>query len=264
MCLILFAVNPDDRYQLVVAANRDELYARPSMAADYWPQAPNILAGRDEDMGGTWLGVNRRGWFAAVTNFRETLASPAPPRSRGELPQHYLAQSPDSKTWLNTISQQGDQYKGFNLITADHEHCYYYGNRAGEPRQLEDGYYGLSNQLLDCDWPKVIDGRARLKSAIFNSPERISPERINSPELVDSPEHTNQPLTEALFQILMDQGDGREFSNSFIASDVYGTRAASVVLIEKNGKVVFEERCFNADGEAAGSRQFRFTRTDDF
>ncbi len=247
MCLILFATNPTSRYRLVVAANRDELYARPTQVAQFWESDLNILAGRDENMGGTWLGVNRRSCFSAVTNFSEEPAVPLPPRSRGDLPTAYLQSQQTPEDYLSTVSERGNDYKGFNLIVADGQACHYYGNRAGQARRLKDGYYGLSNQLLDCNWPKVIDGRAKLKQLLSN---------LSSAKDTD--------LVESLFGILLGRGDNREFSNSFISSDTYGTRAATVVLIEKNGDVYLEERNFGEEGNPLQANQFRLKSSGGF
>ena len=245
MCLILFAVNPNDRYRLIVAANRDEFYSRPTRAAGYWNDHPDVLAGRDREMGGTWLGVNRSGRFSAVTNFGEQPPDPIPPRSRGELPANFLINNPEPETYLEQIASRGREYRGFNLIVADDRGCRYYGNRAGHPKPLTRGCYGLSNRLLDCDWPKVVDGRQRLAS------------------LVQSFDHASDDLMEALFGLLMHTGDDREFSNSFIAADTYGTRAATVVMIEQGGNVHFEERNFGENGTPLDSNRFRFRCNDD-
>ncbi len=240
MCLILFAINPSSRYRLVVAANRDELFARPTRQASFWEDHPSVLAGIDENMGGTWLGVNRQGDFAAVTNFREEPPHPIPPRSRGDLPSHFLVNRPEPEDYLQGVSAAGHEYRGFNLIVANEAACHYYGNRGGSPRKLEDGYYGLSNQLLDCDWPKVIEGRERLKS-------------------IDFEKDFGQPdITDTLFDLLANDGDEREFSNSFIRGDTYGTRAASVVMVSTSGEVIFEERNFGEHAEPLGSDRFQF------
>jgi uncharacterized protein with NRDE domain len=240
MCLILFAINPDDRFSLVVAANRDELYGRPATPARFWSDTPDLLAGRDVEMGGTWLGITRDGQFAAVTNFRLDPDNPIlpvldPPRSRGELPYQYLSGSYGPQEFVNQIKTHGDEYRGFNLLLRSRDEFYYYGNRAGEPKKLNDGYYGLSNQLLDCDWPKVIQGRARLAS-IFD---------------------TQTDPMEEMFGLLNHNGDGVEFSNSFISSETYGTRAATVVLVGTDGSIRFEERSFGVGGEPLGTESFR-------
>ena len=133
-------------------------------------------------------------------------------------------------------SSRGNAYKGFNLIVANQDNCSYYGNRAGNPRELGKGYYGLSNQILDCDWPKVFDGRAKLTEIVsaFDDPR------------------------EALFNLLLEQGDDRKFSTSFIAADTYGTRATSVVLIGTDGNLLFEERNFGVNGIPLASNRFQF------
>ncbi len=243
MCLILLALNPNDRFRLVVAANRDEYYARPTRAAAFWPRDPSLLAGMDEKMGGSWLGVSRTGRFAAVTNFREEPRNPAPPRSRGDLPRVFLQSEATPGNYVDAVSNQGDEYRGFNLIAADREACYYHGNRNGRPRRLDDGCYGLSNQLLDCDWPKVIAGRQRLRALLEDNGA--------------------EDLAGELFRMLLHKGDGSEFSNSFIASDTYGTRAATVVLIERDGGLYFEERNFGKYGEPMATNRFTFNCNDD-
>jgi uncharacterized protein with NRDE domain len=191
-------------------------------------------------MGGTWLGVNKNGAFAAVTNFMETPLDTLPSRSRGDLPTGFLANDPDPKSYLDKVSSRGQAYKGFNLIVANEENCGYYGNRAGAPRELGEGYYGLSNQILNCDWPKVIDGRASLREII---------------SVFDDP-------CEALFSLLLNQGDDRKLSSSFIAADTYGTRASTVVLIGTDGEVVLEERNFGAHGNPLERNRFQFNCDD--
>ncbi|MBO6658141.1 MAG: NRDE family protein [Pseudomonadales bacterium] len=237
MCLILFAVNPNAQHRLVIAANRDELYARPTTDADFWGESPGVLAGRDQQMGGTWLGVNRRGCFAAVTNFKEDPPDPIPPRSRGELPADFLRHKADPHQYVMGVAENAHAYRGFNLIVADSTACWYYGNRAGTPRRLDTGTYGLSNQVLDCDWPKVIEGRQRLTDLLEEQPEPNT-------------------LIEGLFGLLLHSGDARAFSNSFIKANVYGTRAATVVTIDHNGDVYFEERNFAENGIGLGSNSY--------
>lgn len=237
MCLILFAINPDTNHRLVVAANRDELFARPTRPAGFWDSNPDVLAGTDLNMGGTWLGVNRAGAFAAVTNFREEPPDPLPPRSRGDLPRDFLINHPHPAEYVRQVNEIGTAYRGFNLIVADDSGCHYVSNRSAQPRELAPGFYGLSNQLLDCDWPKVIEGRRRLTAMDFGA----------------------ESLPEQLFSLLTDDGDNREFSNSFIRGDTYGTRAATVVLISNRGEVYFEERNFDENAQSLETNQYRFT-----
>ena len=235
MCLILFSLNPNDQFNLVLAANRDEQYGRPSSAADFWDDHPNVLAGRDLSAGGTWLGVTRNGRFAAVTNFREDPPYPIPPKSRGELTANFLTGNDSPHHYLSQIAQFGDKYRGFNLVVGDgNEYCYL-SNREGIVRHLTSGCYGLSNQLLDCDWPKVIQGRNRLST--------LTAEQMNSKNL---------------YSLILDDGDERAFSQSFIRSERYGTTASTVLSFSQSGNVTFEERTFGMLGKPKGAKTYTF------
>lgn len=223
MCLILFAVQPNDQQHLVVAANRDEQHSRETARADYWQDHPNILAGRDLVAGGTWLGVTTGGRFAAVTNFAEPIPEPVPPRSRGELTANFLIGDEDCVTYLERVQKQRLEYRGFNLLISDGKSVYYYSNRSNNITELQAGHYGLSNQLLDCDWPKVNAGREQLK------------ERLESG-------------SESLFKLLACRGDGSPHSAHFILGDTYGTSVSTVVEMTAS-ETRFEERAFNPKGE---------------
>lgn len=236
MCLILIAIRPDEDHQLVIAANRDEQYARPAEQADWWSDYPHVLGGRDRQAGGTWLGVTSAGRFAAVTNFREDPPDPLPPRSRGELTANFLKHNEPAEAYLRRIHESANLYRGFNLIVGDEEGYFYYSNREGEIRELRAGFYGLSNQLLDCDWAKVVRGRRQLSR-------------------LDASGFPQQKL----FDILFCKGDGTPFSQSFIATESYGTSASTVLKINTHGRVYFEERNFGPRGEGGAIRQFEFT-----
>ena len=235
MCLILFSISPDPRHRLVVAANRDEFYARPTERPAFWDDAPHILGGRDLQAGGTWLGVTSSGRFAAVTNFRETPSNPLPPRSRGALTADFLRSNESCASYLARIAPISAEFRGFNLLIDDGRHIYYYSNRQPRGRRLEPGFYGLSNQLLDCNWPKVSQGRKQL--------------RIIGEQGFD---------TESLFELLADEGNQEPFSAGFIQSDAYGTSASTVVKISNSSNIEFEGRAFLPLGQKAGRRQFTF------
>tara|TARA_B100001964_G_C14242468_1_gene605742 strand:+ start:762 stop:1493 length:732 start_codon:yes stop_codon:yes gene_type:complete len=230
MCLILFAVQPNEKLRLVIAANRDELYDRPASSAGYWQDSPEVLGGRDLQMGGTWLGISKQGRFAAVTNFRETPADPLPPRSRGELTSKFLTTDLAARDYLEDIRTLEQEYRGFNLILHDGTDMYYYSNRMDSIRILEPGFYGLSNQLLDCDWPKVTEGRLKM-SHIVQSHSEV------------------EVLHQELFKVLFDPGDSEPFSNCFIATDEYGTCAATVLSISSGGETNFQEQGFSKNGK---------------
>ncbi len=235
MCLILLGVRPDEEHRIVVAANRDEFYARPTAQAGWWEDHDDILAGRDLQAGGTWLGITTGGRFAAVTNFREDPPDPLPPRSRGDLTAGFLKSDISPAEYLEALRPERNAFRGFNLIVADAGSVCYYSNREDEVRELGSGFYGLSNQLLDCDWPKVIRGRAQLE---------------------DLRETGFQ--TEDLYRLVFCDGDGEPYSQSFIRSETYGTSASTALRIRNTGDVYFEERNFGPEGEPGLIHRFDF------
>ena len=158
MCLILFAYRIHPDYPLVLAANRDENYSRPTQPAGFWDDQPRIYGGRDLESGGTWLGINNDGSFAAVTNFRDGNATKHSPRSRGELVSNYLRSSQAPADYANRIKRDGHNYNGFNLLLGDVDELFYVSNRNGGVTAVAPGVHGLSNSLLNTPWPKVTQG----------------------------------------------------------------------------------------------------------
>ena len=236
MCLILFGFQPNSQFKLVVAANRDEFYARPSRASGYWPEQPELLAGKDLEMGGTWLGITRNGRFSAVTNFRETPPTSVPPRSRGDLTTNFLLGNMTPAAYLAKVDARATEYRAFNLLVGDGDSLYYYCNRQGVVQRLEPGIYGLSNELLDCDWPKVRAGREQLAALLQSDYDEA-----------------------ALFKLLSEPGSGDEpWSAKFIASPEYGTCAATVLTVDPCGRVSFRERNFSAGGSPTTEESFQF------
>ncbi len=156
MCLIVFAWRQHPDFPLIVAANRDEFYERPTLAADFWADHPEVLGGRDLKEMGTWLGITRKGRFAALTNYRDPLHVRADAPSRGWLVRDFLTGERGAEDYLARLRDRGAAYNGFSLILGDAAGLYYYSNRGEEgPAALAPGVYGLSNHLLDTPWPKV-------------------------------------------------------------------------------------------------------------
>jgi len=145
MCLISFAVDQHERYPLVVALNRDEFYERPTLAAKFWSDAPDVLAGQDLKAGGTWFGITRRGEWAAVTNYREPKAFQASTPSRGVLVRDFLISLSTPDEYLQTIEPIAHTFAGFSLILGDRSNVAYFSNRSPDPQTLGVGIYGLSN-----------------------------------------------------------------------------------------------------------------------
>lgn len=250
MCVIFLAWRADERYPLVVAANRDEFFARPTEPARFWTDRPHILAGRDLQAGGTWLGVTRRGRFAALTNFRDPASVKPGAPSRGELVSRFLSEDQSPHDFLNWMDGIGSTYNGFNLLFGDTRELCYYSNCGDAPRMLDPGIYGLSNHLLDTPWPKVAKGKSALANALAALPD-----------------------TEPLFHLLLDDRLAEDeelprtgvsiewerlLSAAFVRSPDYGTRSSTVILRDMQGRFSFEERVFERGATESGRRAYEF------
>src|SRR5262245_26834400 len=239
MCLILFAYRVRTDAALIVAANRDEFYARPAALAQRWADAPHVFAGRDLTAGGTWLGVSSSGRFAAVTNFSETPDGPLPPGTRGDLTANFLRGYARAQDYAAAIDH--DNYRGFSLLLWDGTDLVYASNRNSPPRVLAPGVHGLANTHLDDDglWPKVATGTQLLRDAIRGA---YKPDDLLKLLADDTVPPDNQ---------LPQRGKDLEFERRvapiFIRGDEYGTRASSVVTIA-TAHVQFTEQTFGPNG----------------
>lgn len=250
MCLILFAWQAHPGYPLVLAANRDEFHQRPTAEADFWDDAPDILAGRDLQAGGTWLGVNRGGRFAAITNYREpTEPGIAEGQSRGHLVRSFLAGRSSPLEHAEGLRGQASAYQGFNLLMGNRNSLTYVSNRNESVIAVEPGVHGLSNHLLDTDWPKVEAGRDHLEQLLQH--EEVEPESLF--DLLSDRSLTPGKIPEDIEKHLAPE---RMMNHYFIVSDVYGTRSSSVLLLRRDGSIYFSERQYNAQGQATGTRRF--------
>lgn len=235
MCLIVIAYRCHPGYQLLVAANRDEFYDRPTAAVAQWQEAPQLIAGRDLKEGGTWFGITSTGRFAALTNYRDPsrLISDAP--SRGSLVSDYLRSEQPARAYLAQLMQQADAYNGFNLLLYDAEGLFYYANYAGSPRTLPPGLYGLSNHFLDTPWPKVTQSRTAFCQMLDQRPDPVPEDLLQimvdrTPAPDDELPHTGIPLEWE-----------RWLSPCFIAAPGYGTRASTVLLVQDSGRALMVE-----------------------
>jgi len=251
MCLILFAYKQHPVYPLVLLANRDEFYDRPTEPASFWDDNPGLLAGRDLREGGTWLGMTRRGRLAALTNYRDPASVILQAPSRGWLVRDYLCSHDDAEIYLKQLINQANRYNGFSLVLGNPFHLFYFSNHNGMI-ELSPGLYGLSNRLLNTPWPKVERGKARL-GALLSEAEAPHPEDLFA-VLKDPfrPEDHQLP----------DTGIGLEWerilASIFIASPIYGTRSSSVLLVNQRRQATFIERTFNGGSEPYETMTFQF------
>ncbi|CAK17862.1 NRDE family protein [Pseudomonas entomophila] len=242
MCLIVFAWRPGTARPLIVAANRDEFHARPTQALGAWEDAPGVYAGRDLEAGGTWLGVGPRGRFAALTNIRDP-RQPLGPRSRGELVAAYLRGELGVEAYLDQVASRSGQYSGFNLLVGDGQQLGYLHAHEAGPRLLSPGVYGLSNAGLDTPWPKLVKARSGLEGLLdSDDPQRLLALLADAQPAPDSelPETGVGLATEKLL------------SSVFIASQNYGTRASTVLIVDDQGRRRMIERSFGPFGGHLG------------
>lgn len=265
MCLIVFAVDAHPAYPIVLGANRDEFYGRPTEAAKWWKDAPGVLAGRDLRGNGTWLGVTRSGRWAAVTNYRDGILDRTGAPSRGELVKDFLAGSATPEDYLAYLSTRADRYNGFNLLVAEGSVVWWLTNRwtpgaggataAGATRweRVASGVHGLSNHLLDTPWPKVERGKASLQELLQADDPR--PDSMLD-ALIDRTLAADHDLPETGIPLELE----RALSSSFIVTPDYGTRSSTALSIDTAGVVRFSERSFEAGGTFRMDQHFAFER----
>ena len=255
MCLIIFSWHPEASHPLVLTANRDETYNRPTRSVHVWEDYPEIIGGRDEKCRGSWLAINRQGKFAAVTNFREIPTAPTK-QSRGHLVSDFLIRNIPAKDYLYEVQLQDTSYAGFNLLVGDSTGLFYHSNRRQGVQVLKPGTYGLSNHLLDTPWPKVKKAKAGFS-------------RIMSA-------HQGNPPTNALLslmtdhslpsdRLLPDTGVGLEkerfLASCFIKSDDYGTRNTTILKMSLKGDFIWNEQIFGIQGLKKGFYELTATKT---
>jgi uncharacterized protein with NRDE domain len=256
MCLIVLAWKASPEVRLAVAANRDEFFARPTAAASWWTDAPDVLAGRDLKGGGTWMGVTRTGRFAALTNFRD-LSAPrkgnAP--SRGTLVEDFLREEEGPAAYLSGLARNANAFEGFNLLVSDGAELWSFSNaEESGPVSLSPGVYGLSNHLLETPWPKVVTARERLERALARARDAHDLEGRLLTLLGDRSfaadaalPHTGLPLDWE-----------RALSAAFVVLPEYGTRASTALVVSSDGSVRFTERTYGAGGKPLGETRESF------
>ncbi|MBV7485873.1 NRDE family protein [Bordetella sp. BOR01] len=252
MCLAVLALHSVADLPVLIAANRDEFHARPTQPATAWPGRPAIYAGRDLRAGGTWMGVDERGRYAVVTNFRDPLHILADAPSRGALVEDYLRGNASPADYAAAVYQRGACYNGFNLIVGDTATAWYAGNRDGGPRALPPGIYAVSNHLLDTPWPKLARTKAAFRQVLRSAPQPDLPALYAT--LFD-----RTPADDAS---LPDTGIGlareRLLSSPFIVSPDYGTRGSTILALHADGRGELHERRYGPNGVPTGDSDLAF------
>lgn len=237
---------------MIVAGNRDEFHARPTQDAHWWPDHPDILGGRDQQAGGTWLALRRNGRFASVTNYRDAEPSSGKLRSRGHLITGFLNGTTTPLDYLETID--GERYAGFNLLVSDGTELAYLSNRGGGMRSLAPGVYGLANATLDTPWHKVARSKAALAALLESN-------SINETALLRILADRQRARVSEVDSERLPFDKAHAMTAPFVVQADYGTRCSSVILGDAAGKLMFVERRFNADGNDSGRSAFRLDVT---
>lgn len=256
MCLVIFAHQAHPEYPLVVAANRDEYHARPTSASHFWTSHPDLLAGRDEEQGGTWMGITRGGRFAAITNYRDPSRTAPAPRSRGELPLDFLVGSSSPRNFLQALGERAQDYAGFNLLVGDGRELWCFSNSDGNPPSaLAPGLYGLSNAHLDTPWPKSELGKRRLADVLRAAGEsgRLDHEAL---AMTVADRRTFDPAE--LRPLGLDGEMEQLLSSQFIVSPGYGTRSRTTLWSSREGIAHWREQSFGEDGEIQREQALEF------
>ncbi len=236
MCLIVFAYKVLKEYPLILAANRDEFYRRPTLGMHFWEDLPDILAGKDLEHGGTWLGVHRSGMFAALTNYRNPADIKPNAPSRGEIIIDFLNSKKSPEHFIHDLGPKASLYKGFNLIFGNMDHLFWFTNLTRRIEKITPGIHGLSNRFLNTPWPKVESAKKALKKIMGKT---ITPDHLFS---------LLKDRTVPEDDMLPETGIGFEWekilSPLFIESDTYGTRSSTVLRVDKKRNMKITERSY--------------------
>lgn len=250
MCLVLFQWRPhaDEGSRLIVAANRDEFFHRPTAPLQRWPFHDDTLGGFDlsapavDGIYGTWMGITRQGRFAVLTNVRSPRERIQNAASRGRLVSDFLVGTLPPTEYLLDVQARGHRLNGFNLIVGSlgdsDPQLWWYSNRGhAAPRKLTAGVYGLSNASLDTPWPKVTRGVAALSLAIAAD--------ATADRLFDVLSDTTLATDATLPSTGVSLGWERALSPIFVQSDAYGTRSSQILRVSTHGAIDYRERSFD-------------------
>lgn len=260
MCLTLFAYQTVPGYPLILLSNRDEFQSRPTHVASFWDHAPHLMAGRDAIQGGTWLGLTKDGRIANVTNhrnFRIPAVDVGP--SRGALTADFLLpeiqnEGLEAQAYLERIHGEAKQYNGFSLLLGTLDALWYYSNREGKIRNVEPGFHGVSNDLLNTPWPKLEDGRATFRAVVEQDPQAVE-------ELLQVMRKAEVYPDADLPDTGRDLDFERLVSPIFIENPIYGTRMTTLIRIREDGHTEYIERTYNSNAQLEIQAKFEFQVT---
>lgn len=252
MCILFIAYQQHPDFPLIIAANRDEFHERPTSPSMFWEKAPNVLAGTDLQAGGTWMGINKGGKIAALTNIRDPQKIEPDAKSRGMLVSDFLINSPDEDQYLKQLQQNKEEFNGYNLLFGNINQLHVYNNHLNQHDKLQPGFYGLSNAYLNSPWPKINSGVQQLEH-YCESHTKIEFEPLMA-ILRNDQRASDELLPETGVPIEWE----RLLSSIFICTEQYGTRSSTILLINNRSEVQWYERSFVASGEITGEQSYQF------
>lgn len=251
MCLITFAWKHHPNYKLVVAANRDEFYDRPTAPLGYWHDHPEVLGGRDLKEGGTWMGMHRSGRFTAITNYRDLANLKATAPSRGKLTKDFLTGGQSPEEFFAGVKPTLDLYNGFNLLILENDRLFYFNNVHQVLEEVKPGIYGLSNAFLDTPWPKVEKAKSYFRSS-------LKKDRVDRREIMEWMCDSEEAADEALPETGVTPELEKKLSAMCISTENYGTCCTTVVSISSGNEVNYTEKTYARGKRRAGTVSVRF------
>lgn len=251
MCLLLLSFKTNPNYKLIIAANRDEFYERPTASLNMWENHPELFAGKDLKEKGTWLGITKNGRIAAITNYRDMASIKNDAPTRGKLVTDFLLNDMNPEEYSDILLEKAAIYNGYNIIYGNIDSLYYFSNINKKSMNLSAGIFGLSNHLLDSPWPKVIKGKT-IFSKILEEPEPSKDKLFDL--LRDNEIYPDETLPET--------GLGKEVermvSPIFTVTEKYGTRSSSVIFVDNDNNIEFTEKSYNIKNEEWKTDSFSF------
>ncbi len=252
MCLIALAWRAHPACRLIVAANRDEYFGRPSAPAGFWDDHRSVLAGRDLEAGGPWLGITLEGKFAALTNYRNPADRKTGVPSRGALVSDFLTGKARPSEYVKEVEREAAKYNGFSLLVGDADSLWFVSNRGGGAMRVAPGVHALSNHLLDTPWPKVEKAKARLTAQLTKAFDAGAAfELLSDIERAPSPDLPSPGVSPEL--------EERLSAIRILAAGGYGTRCSTVLCLGAEGRVEFHERSYREDGGVSGTVSYRLS-----
>jgi len=253
MCILFFALKQHPKYPVIICANRDEFHQRPTKAMHWWPKSSTfsqVLAGKDLQANGTWLGLTTQGKFSALTNFRQPQHIDKTKQSRGDLVLHALAKTDDQIA--SYLQRNSARYNGFNLVYGTLTNLSCFDSVAKQVQPLNTGFHSICNGGLDDIWPKMALGEAKLRAAITNAND----DHIDIDALFELMKNTQQAPQKLLPNTGIAEHLELLLSSIFIISPEYGTRTTTIITQDTEGLITVVDKSFNVLGECMAEKAF--------